>query len=179
MPPPHGHQQSLWTTGRPASPSDSSPPWGTPQAPQPPPLRKRPACSRGGGGRTGAGRSPTRLAPSPRPPGLPPQPGAGPVIAAGRRRWRLRCRLSEPSACPQGALPPLVARRGELRCPGASAPGGPNPAVAPCSGGDASWSVACAPPTGPSRGYLVDSASSHMLVSKIKPCMSKYKHSIR
>ena len=35
---------------------------------------------------------------------------------------------------------------------------------------------------GPFRGsapgsYLVDSASSHMLVSKIKPCMSKYKHS--
>ena len=31
---------------------------------------------------------------------------------------------------------------------------------------------------GPSRrkdSYLVDSASSHMLVSKIKPCMSKYK----
>jgi hypothetical protein len=27
--------------------------------------------------------------------------------------------------------------------------------------------------------YLVDSASSHMLVSKIKPCMSKYKQSIR
>ena len=32
----------------------------------------------------------------------------------------------------------------------------------------------------PSRGvsadsYLVDPASSHMLVSKIKPCMSKYK----
>ena len=24
--------------------------------------------------------------------------------------------------------------------------------------------------------YLVDPASSHMLVSKIKPCMSKYKH---
>jgi hypothetical protein len=24
------------------------------------------------------------------------------------------------------------------------------------------------------RSYLVDSASSHMLVSKIKPCMSKY-----
>ena len=27
--------------------------------------------------------------------------------------------------------------------------------------------------------YLVDSASSHMLVSKIKPCMSKYKQSIQ
>eukprot|EP00415_Alexandrium_ostenfeldii_P003720 UN3720 len=25
--------------------------------------------------------------------------------------------------------------------------------------------------------YLVDPASSHMLVSKIKPCMSQYKHS--
>ena len=28
---------------------------------------------------------------------------------------------------------------------------------------------------GPHDSYLVDSASSHMLVSKIKPCMSKYK----
>jgi hypothetical protein len=27
--------------------------------------------------------------------------------------------------------------------------------------------------------YLVDPASSHMLVSKIKPCMSKYKQFIR
>jgi hypothetical protein len=29
------------------------------------------------------------------------------------------------------------------------------------------------------HSYLVDPASSHMLVSKIKPCMSKYKHFIR
>ena len=28
---------------------------------------------------------------------------------------------------------------------------------------------------GRQRSYLVDPASSHMLVSKIKPCMSKYK----
>jgi hypothetical protein len=37
------------------------------------------------------------------------------------------------------------------------------------------------PLTGPAGhgSYLVDSASSHMLVSKIKPCMSKYKQSIR
>lgn len=33
-------------------------------------------------------------------------------------------------------------------------------------------------PSGDSR-YLVDSASSHMLVSKIKPCMSKYKQLVR
>ena len=31
------------------------------------------------------------------------------------------------------------------------------------------------PRTGAKDSYLVDSASSHMLVSKIKPCMSKYK----
>lgn len=32
------------------------------------------------------------------------------------------------------------------------------------------------PPLRPGKGsYLVDPASSHMLVSKIKPCMSKYK----
>jgi hypothetical protein len=41
------------------------------------------------------------------------------------------------------------------------------------------WSLTgCAGPfTGISvqDSYLVDSASSHMLVSKIKPCMSKYK----
>ena len=30
-------------------------------------------------------------------------------------------------------------------------------------------------PTCPWRSYLVDPASSHMLVSKIKPCMSKHK----
>ncbi len=31
------------------------------------------------------------------------------------------------------------------------------------------------PVAGHEDSYLVDSASSHMLVSKIKPCMSKYK----
>ena len=35
------------------------------------------------------------------------------------------------------------------------------------------------PPSGGKDSYLVDSASSHMLVSKIKPCMSKYKHLYR
>ncbi len=34
------------------------------------------------------------------------------------------------------------------------------------------------PGGGADGSYLVDSASSHMLVSKIKPCMSKYKHFI-
>ena len=43
-------------------------------------------------------------------------------------------------------------------------------------------SLAPHPPAGGVRAqdsYLVDSASSHMLVSKIKPCMSKYKQLYR
>ena len=40
------------------------------------------------------------------------------------------------------------------------------------------WAFAFLSPVG-YDSYLVDSASSHMLVSKIKPCMSKYKQSIR
>ena len=38
------------------------------------------------------------------------------------------------------------------------------------------WWVRRRKPERPDDSYLVDSASSHMLVSKIKPCMSKYKH---
>ena len=38
---------------------------------------------------------------------------------------------------------------------------------------------ALAVPLGRSDSYLVDPASSHMLVSKTKPCKSKYKHLIR
>ena len=38
----------------------------------------------------------------------------------------------------------------------------------PCKSGESEAGVAKA-------SYLVDPASSHMLVSKIKPCMSKYK----
>jgi hypothetical protein len=34
-------------------------------------------------------------------------------------------------------------------------------------------------PRGGQDSYLVDSASSHMLVSKIKPCMCQYKHLYR
>ena len=44
------------------------------------------------------------------------------------------------------------------------------------------WGFSCAIPRVRARvqdSYLVDSASSHMLVSKIKPCMSKYKQLYR
>jgi hypothetical protein len=52
-----------------------------------------------------------------------------------------------------------------------------------CPSGRAAPASGVAPPEaagrprsgGPHDSYLVDSASSHMLVSKIKPCMSKYK----
>jgi hypothetical protein len=42
-----------------------------------------------------------------------------------------------------------------------------------------SWWVRRRKPDRPDDSYLVDSASSHMLVSKIKPCMSKYKQLYR
>ena len=48
----------------------------------------------------------------------------------------------------------------------------------PSGAGSHSASFAAAfrrPAVGPQGSYLVDPASSHMLVSKIKPCMSKYK----
>ena len=56
--------------------------------------------------------------------------------------------------------------------PGVPVPGasGPSPGFGP--------SFAASSPRGLNRDYLVDSASSHMLVSKIKPCMSKYKQFI-
>jgi hypothetical protein len=38
--------------------------------------------------------------------------------------------------------------------------------------------LACTTRSAKYGDYLVDPASSHMLVSKIKPCMSKYKLSI-
>jgi hypothetical protein len=41
------------------------------------------------------------------------------------------------------------------------------------------WWAGGRKPEGPDDSYLVDSASSHMLVSKIKPCMSKYKQLYR
>ena len=37
----------------------------------------------------------------------------------------------------------------------------------------------CRDPLQLTSSYLVDPASSHMLVLKIKPCMSKYKHLYR
>ena len=41
------------------------------------------------------------------------------------------------------------------------------------------WRGPRGPPSCRDGSYLVDPASSHMLVSKIKPCMSKYKQSIQ
>jgi hypothetical protein len=59
------------------------------------------------------------------------------------------------------------------------AAGRPSPAPLPsnCPGPRATLSSGGPSPARPRRtdSYLVDSASSHMLVSKIKPCMSKYK----
>ena len=78
------------------------------------------------------------------------------VPARGRRRAR--------PASPRHPTPEVRTRRtpasgGRVRSPPATRP----PGCAP------------EPPPRPRGGYLVDPASSYMLVSKIKPCMSKYK----
>ena len=80
-------------------------------------------------------------------------PGGWPAIPGGAVAW---ARLPQPSASLVGVLR-IVGEPPSL-CFGAGA----------------------RPLRGPGHGgYLVDSASSHMLVSKIKPCMSKYKRSYR
>jgi hypothetical protein len=58
--------------------------------------------------------------------------------------------------------------------PGTRPVGGSGPPSVNCSA-PPSRGVAAAARRGAQDSYLVDSASSHMLVSKIKPCMSKYK----
>ena len=50
-----------------------------------------------------------------------------------------------------------------------------NPAFAKSSDVDRGWLWELSHSPVNQGGYLVDPASSHMLVSKIKPCMSKYK----
>ena len=78
-----------------------------------------------------------------------------PVVAIG---W--------PKGEPKGSRPGLVEGRVPKCIPTiATTP-------TPPRGGSASG---VNPPEAFEDSYLVDSASSHMLVSKIKPCMSKYK----
>jgi hypothetical protein len=91
---------------------------------------------------------------------------------------------SRTKAPPSGALVggkhtqgPGLSRLPALRTGGTS---DGNPAFwfhgpAPFTGGLAALTAHGGPESGPVGSYLVDSASSHMLVSKIKPCMSKYK----
>jgi hypothetical protein len=74
------------------------------------------------------------------------------------------------------ALGDFCGERGGRRGPGAHCPGAPGGAgspATPVAKRNASASGRTAPRA--LGSYLVDSASSHMLVSKIKPCMSKYK----
>jgi hypothetical protein len=111
-----------------------------------------------------------------------PQPGAS---VSARRRDGGACGKARPPSRerPSGSLAPpgnrsdgllrkraRRSRRSRIHCT----------ANTPRSGGR-SGAGARGPGPGASavqRSYLVDPASSHMLVSKIKPCMSKYKQFI-
>lgn len=72
-----------------------------------------------------------------------------------------------PSSCHPPARRPSALLRGAAEAASGGASASPSPREFRGDG------LAGAPDS-----YLVDPASSHMLVSKIKPCMSKYKHFI-
>ena len=80
-----------------------------------------------------------------------------------------------------GRLPGELCGGGRTACGGSPVTNGRAPRASGAESGGPSPSHP-APFEGPGiagqDGYLVDSASSHMLVSKIKPCMSKYKQTI-
>ena len=111
-------------------------------------------------------------------PGAPPTvrlapPRASPRELAGPperpvESWGILGRTRSPRAA---AAPQALSRDPAARAPAARSD---LPAAAsqrpPTTGGHARPR-----PAGANGSYLVDSASSHMLVSKIKPCMSKYK----
>ncbi len=147
------------------------------------PARPRPLPppgARGGGGgeRVPGGRQPPLEC------GMPQRP-AFPRPAGPPGRLRRTC----PWGTPWGQLERPGGPAGELRPPRA-APSGPGRAPArprpprsidlPAGGGGATPGGRARRAGRPGHDrYLVDSASSHMLVSKIKPCMSKYKQSVR
>ena len=117
----------------------------------------------------------------------------GPRVPAPPRRPRCRQRGTgrNPGAQPTDDVraPPGAPRPTSVREPG-SGPSAPRSSAPLEFRGEAPPSVrnlaspdpglgppgrATLPPRGRRISYLVDPASSHMLVSKIKPCMSKYR----
>jgi hypothetical protein len=125
------------------------------------------------------------------PPGQP-SPAAQQVATARRRHRHGRRGASEssswgaqaapPSGDACGGRPPWGTEEGESGLPATAPTAQPRtPAAgAPQRRRPVTWKSLrrvrrAGRPTPANDSYLVDSASSHMLVSKIKPCMSKYK----
>ena len=105
--------------------------------------------------------------------------GCKPLSSQPRARWRIReeryvgASLKCPKAWDGGLLRRSRGARGSCVTPAPTASvrsGEPRGRV-----GMNESRAACVGWPGADGSYLVDPASSHMLVSKIKPCMSKYK----
>ena len=179
------HGWSLWVDGRWRTPDQTARKRG-------PPSRRRPAA-REGPQRSRAMRWPRRRGPAagaipPQPPQLPCRPARTPAggIQSGQKE-RPPGRQTSPAAW-RGALaargPPWWASGAVPQHQGPRLPPPPPSRlqVHPASGPPAGGARGCDPPLprAPRGGagqdsYLVDPASSHMLVSKIKPCMCEYK----
>ena len=95
------------------------------------------------------------------PPGAPKSHRPTGHQCGGRTPWGTKRESGLPKAALQAW--PAALRRARPRAPPSNLE--LSPALKQCAGR----------PTPANDSYLVDSASSHMLVSKIKPCMSKYK----
>ena len=137
-------------------------------------------CAAGGfGGRLAAGHSPAEPSGAPGAPGGDARGSEAPRgRAAGRRLppgggLAAACGARGSSEGAHGCPPPRAALGAARRGAGAGASRG---ARRPRE----TTERRTLPPerAWPHGGYLVDSASSHMLVSKIKPCMSKYKQEL-
>ncbi len=99
---------------------------------------------------------------------LDPSGGMVSVGARGKRRWDDRSTLHRPPL----ALVALKTERCHLLRETIWGLGAGPVVGGPSVPGSEAYVAVPAPP--PPHSYLVDPASSHMLVSKIKPCMSEY-----
>ena len=164
---------------------------------RPPAGSRQPWQTVGARGRTRSPSAPSRQVPTPAAGGGPTGRGAAPAAEGGgptrapereaggpHRTWRPAARRDRGERRSRAAGPSPARERER-------AAGGPEGAGAPAASGArtpaprprrprrgravrrAAAQAGRAAGPGPPGGYLVDPASSHMLVSKIKPCMSK------
>ncbi len=135
-------------------------------------------CAAGGfGGRLAAGQAPAEPMGAPGAPGGDARGSEAPRGRAAGRRLPLRGGWRRPAA-PGGAARGHTDARPPRGAGGRGAGAGAGASRGARRPRETTEKTLPPERARPHGGYLVDSASSHMLVSKIKPCMSKYKQEL-